>query len=381
MESSTDLQIFEQVKKANKILIALPEKLTADALSSGLGLKLFLAKLKKDVQLACSGEIANELKFLPGVLDVKNTLPSGKSLVVMLDTSVKQLEELSYETSETKASIFLKAKEGQFTPEDITFGKEKAPFDLIIILDCLSLSSLGKIFEQNSDVFYESAKINIDHKAGNELFGAINLVDLAATSTGEILASLFEKFEQQLVDEDIATCLLTGIISKTESFQHVKTTPRAFVQASQLIAFGGRQQEIVKALYKTKPLNFLKLWGRALAKLKIDEPNSFLYSILNIADFEKSESGYDVLPLVAKELTDSLSGYKLVGVLAEGASFIEIIIAIRQQFAADDLNQKLGGVFETLDQGSSSYKILRAKFTGLPLADAEAKFLELAKAI
>lgn len=381
METSTYEQVFEQIRKANRILIALPESASTDSVASGLGLKLFLSKLKKDAELVSSGALSSQLKFLPGVDAIASSLSGDKSLVVIVNTKARQLEELSYETLPDKASIFLKAKEGQFTPEDISFAKEKAPFDLVFVLDSASLADLGKLFEENTDVFYESPKINIDHKSENQLFGAVNLVDLTATSTGEVLSGLFEKFEEQLIDEDIATCLLAGIISKTESFQHIKTTPRSFLVASQLIALGGHQQEIIKALYKTKPLNFLKLWGRALAKLKIDDPHSLLYSVLNASDFEKSQNSLSELPLVLKELLESLVSYKVVAILGEGLADVEMILAIRQPFSTDGVWQKLGAGTENLEGLVSGYKVIRTRFDGLSLAEAENRLLEIARTV
>ena len=58
MEISPQQQIFEQIRKSKKILIALPQNLTADSLASGLALKLFLNKQEKDVLLASSRKVA-----------------------------------------------------------------------------------------------------------------------------------------------------------------------------------------------------------------------------------------------------------------------------------------------------------------------------------
>ena len=149
------------------------------------------------------------------------------------------------------------------------------------------MEDLGSLNEHNADLFFETPKINVDNKAENEYFGAINLVDVTATSVAEILAGLLQEYEAQLLDEDILLpCLLTGIISKTQSFQHVQTTPRAFLKASELVALeGGRQQEIIKNIYKTKPLSLLKLWGRALARMKIQEDIKAIHSVPTGVDF------------------------------------------------------------------------------------------------
>jgi nanoRNase/pAp phosphatase (c-di-AMP/oligoRNAs hydrolase) len=50
MELTPHEQIFEQIKKANRLLVALPESLSIDALASGLALKAFLEKQKKRCQ-------------------------------------------------------------------------------------------------------------------------------------------------------------------------------------------------------------------------------------------------------------------------------------------------------------------------------------------
>ena len=120
--------------------------------------------------------------------------------------------------------------------------------DLIIALEAHSLEDLGGLYEHNADLFFETPKINIDNNPENEYFGAVNLVDVTATSVAEILTGLLQEYEAQLLDEDIATCLLTGIISKTQSFQDVQTTPRAFLKASELVSLGGRQQDYKKYL-------------------------------------------------------------------------------------------------------------------------------------
>lgn len=342
MELSIQEQIFDRLRKANKILIALPENLTADAVASGLALKLFLQKMQKDVDLASSGRQSENLRFLPASDSIKSELPAGKSLVITLDTSVKKLEELSYQTTDDKVNIFLKSKGEVFEATDASFSTEKFPVDAIVTLDAVSLESLGKLFHDHADLFYETPKINIDHKAANDLYGAINLVDVTATSVAEILSGLLEQFEQNLLDEDIATALLTGIITKTNSFQHAQTTPEAFMKASRLVGFGGRQQEIIKNLFKTKSLPLLKLWGRVLARLKTDDGLSLVYSLISRTDFEKSESSEADVILALRELLENIGGYKLALVLFEQpGGDIGVLAALHLSLPQDELSEAL----------------------------------------
>jgi len=244
---------------------------------------------------------------LPHVSEIKHELEASQSFVISVNTSQAALDELSYEAKPDRVDIFLKPKTGKFSQTDVSFKSARFPYDLIITLHTPSLDNLGEIYEKNTDLFFETPIINIDHHPNNEYYGQINHVDLTATSTAEIVANLIEEFESGLMDESIATSLLTGIIVETNSFQHVKTTPKAFLKASQLIAQGGRHQDIIRELYKTKSISLLKLWGRALARLREIKELSMAYSIVNFQDIEKTAAKPEDISGVMKELVVSLT--------------------------------------------------------------------------
>jgi len=379
MELSTEQQIFDILGKAKKVLIALPESLTPDSVASGLALALFLRKLEKDVEVASSGPLPEGLKFLPGADTIKVDIGEGNSLVVTVDTSVKKLDEISYQTTDDKVHIYLKAKTGHLTADDVSFSEENFPVDAIVTLECRSLGELGGLFERHSELFYNAPKVNIDNRAGNEYFGAVNLVDITASSVAEILSSLLEKYEAALLDEDIATCLLTGIITKTNSFQHAQTTPRAFLKASELVSLGGRQQEVIKNVYKSKSLPLLRLWGRALARLRLPENLPIAYSMLNANDFLKAEASETDLPGVLKEMLSNVSGYKVVAVLSElPAGGTRLLAAVHLDIDAEGFRQKLGGEGRVTEYQAAPFKIVDVRL-GQDLARAEDGLLEAAK--
>ncbi len=382
MEMSVHQQIIEALGKAKKILVVLPKVSHADSVAAGLALTLFLKKTDKDVVLVSSSPLPENLKFLPGSAQIQSSVENGQSLVVVLDTSQKSLDELSYQARDNKVEIFLKSKTSLFIPADVSFGAEKFPLDAIVCLDCKSLEDAGEIFENNTDLFFETPKINIDHKPGNEYFGNINLVDVTASSVSEILSGLFEKFENQLVDEDIATCLLTGIIAKTESFQHVRTTPKAFLQASQLVSLGGRQQEVIKHIYKTKSLPLLKLWGRVLAKLKTMDDFSLAYATLDGSDFEKTAGSAELLPAVLNELLDNTSGYRLVAILAEnGPGKIGWLLAMHQEVDSAKVLAELSIGANFSQSAIGQYQIFSFSQSAANIGEAESKLLQAAKKI
>lgn len=376
MDSNPRQQILQQLKKAGSIAIVLPEQISADALASGLALKLFLAKQQKEVFLVSSGQVPGNLNFLPGVKNIQSSISGESGLVIVVDTSLKKLEELSYQKQDQQVSIFLKSDGEEFSERDVSFVRKQVPLDLIIAIGGRSLEDFGKMFAQEAGRFFEVPKINLDNRPDNEYFGTINLVDITASSISEMLTELFQEYEQQLLDEDIATCLLAGIIEKTSSFQHAQTTPKAFVKASELVALGGRQQEVVKNLFKTKSLGMLKLWGRALARLKILPAQNAVYTVLNQGDFEKSENGgaKEVLP-VLRELVDGLGNHKIIGLVAEPAKDQTVLVlALHVQVPARNFLETFQGA-RLLSFNFGSFSLLELTDSKLSIQQLESRLL------
>src|SRR3989338_2469784 len=270
-------QATDLIQKSKNILIALPESLNGDSLGSALALAATLKKLNKKVELACAANAPDKLKFLSGADSLKNRLFSLRDFVISIDTSQNKISRLRYETANKILKIFL-ATPQKIEERDIKLEPGPFYYDLIITLDAPDLESLGQIFSDNAELFFNKSILNIDHKAGNEYFGEINLIEPTAAACAEIVAGLIEKLDATLIDGNAATSLLTGLIIKTHSWQNAKTTPQALNLASLLIVRGADQEIIVKNLYKTKPLNCLWLWGRLMGHLEFDETRKIVRS-------------------------------------------------------------------------------------------------------
>ena len=188
---------------------------------------------------------------------------------------------------------------------------------MIIVLDTPDLESLGKVYDNDTEFFYKIPIINIDHHSNNEEFGQINHIQLTAVATAEILFSLFDSYSRDLIDENIATCLLAGMISKTRSFKTPNVTPNALLSASQLISMGARREEIVNHLYRSRSLNVLKLWGRVLARLSSSMDNKLIWSALTNMDFEKTNSTEKDLADVIDELIINIPQANVIVIIYE----------------------------------------------------------------
>lgn len=317
MELSPKQQFNLLIKKSKRILILTHINPEGDALGSTLALYLVLKNLDKEVTAVCQDPIPETFKFLPTISQIKQDFSGNKDFIVTIDISKVKPEKLKYKLEDNKLNIIITPKNGQFKPEDVSFEEGKYNYDLIIVLDCSNLDQIGKIYDKYVDLFYGVPIINIDHHATNEYFGKVNIVDLTATSVAEILVSLIESINPKFIDADIATCLLAGIITDTNSFKNSNTTPKSLTIAAQLVASGARQQEIIQHVYRTKPLSQLKLWGLILSKIQFDPQYKIAWSVVSQEDLKKVGAHKDQTSGVIDELISGTPNADIILLITE----------------------------------------------------------------
>jgi len=311
-------QIFEQIKKAENILITFKKTWDGDAVASALAMHLFLKKLGKNADLVAEKfNDGRTFSFLPGFGEIKNSLENLRKFIISLDITDTKVSQIKYKMEENSLNFIVSPRDGFFTEEDITSHSSGFKYDLIIVIGSPDLESLGKIYDNDTEFFYKMPIINIDRNSNNEDFGQINYTDLTAVASGEILFSLFNSCSRDLMDEDIATCLLAGMIYETKSFKTSNITPACLLAASQLISMGARREEIVNHLYRSRPLSVLKLWGRVLARLSSSLDNKLVWSALSSADFKKTCSSEKDLPDVIDELIINIPQAKIIIIIYE----------------------------------------------------------------
>lgn len=286
MALTINQQIFENIKNSQKILITFKKDWSGDALSGALAIFLLLKKMNKQAEIVCQDfSEPKNFSFLPQLNQIKPNLSGLKNFVISLDLTKGKVKNFSYDVKDNQLNIYLTPESGNLEEKNISFKSGNYKYDLIITLDSDSLESLGALYDQNTDFFFNTPIINIDHSPENEQYGQINLVELAKTSTAEIIFDLIEQYDINLLDQEIATCLLAGMISKTKSFKTSNVTPRALNIASQLILNGAERDLIIQHLYRTKSINTLKLWGKVLARIKNDPNYKMVWSYLTQKDF------------------------------------------------------------------------------------------------
>ncbi len=159
--------------------------------------------------------------------------------------------------------------------------------------------------------------VNFDHHLTNPEYGDFNIVNKAAPAT---CAMLYEWFVSAgyLIDRRVATCLLTGILTDTGTFLNSATNEVALQTASTLLLAGAQVGVVLEKIIHNKTIIELKLWGRALERLRENTETGVVSTAILQADVTEFSLGVEAVDGVANFLND-LQGPRAVLVLKEQA--------------------------------------------------------------
>ncbi len=318
MAYSTHEQFFTMLERSKRPLIILSHGANADDFASAFGVCALLKKLDKDADLVSpGGSMPKSLSFIKPQIQINGDIQNIRRLTVRINAKNAKVDELSYNMEGDELHIHLLPKSGTWNADDVHIDTHGYKHDLIIAIGATDLETFGELYELYSDFFYQTPIINIDNNSANEHFGQVNLVDMSAVSCSEICYDTFMRIDESLVDEEIATLFLTGMIYKTRSFKTENVTPRTLKLAGDLITKGARREEIVQKLYKTRSVETLRLWGRALARLKSDNEHHIVWTMLTQQDFTNAGADESALENIIEELMMSAPEAQIASVLYE----------------------------------------------------------------
>jgi phosphoesterase RecJ-like protein len=138
----------------------------------------------------------------------------------------------------------------------------------IFILDISDWNRLKQVGEEIRDL--RITKICIDHHPPHDKFGIINLIDVEASSTGEIVYDLI-RFCGGKINKRIAEALYTSILTDTGSFRFSNTNARAHLICGELVEFGASPHKIYQSVYEHQAPSKVKLLGYVLYNLRLEQ--------------------------------------------------------------------------------------------------------------
>lgn len=354
------------IAKSQNILIIPESEIQGDKLGSALALFFTLKKLGKNVNLL-TGKIPEKFNFL-----VNPDLSPAGSFVISVNTAGKEISKMRYEKNNNDLKIYLALDKGEIKNEDVsflrqrTFGEAERNPDLLIALGIQSL-------EGQEQLLGEAPILNIDNQPNNENFGEVNIIE-TTSSLAEIVTNLIELMdeEKELFNEEIATCLLTGLIWSSQNFRNPRTRPKTFKTSAFLIEKGADHQKIIQHLYKQKSISQIKLLGRILEKLNFHDVKDVYSASLTANDFQDCHASSKDLAFVLEELKFHFRHLPNLLILWESHASPPLVKGI---FYSPNLNltEKISENFESVSRGQGVLFLTRDN----DLISAEEKILSI----
>lgn len=266
-----DSNLFDKLTalvNANQRILVASHKNCGDATGAVTACKIALEKLGKKVTVFLPGPVAKIYKFLP------------------------KTETIVYEADKVNWS----------------------DYDLFLCVDAAEplMTGLEDKFASRPD---NLITVNLDHHLTNTDFGDLNIVDRSASAACAILYEWFIQAGYE-IDHDIATCLLTGILTDTGSFSNPGTNENSLKAAGDLLRRGANIGRFLSEVVKNKTVSELKLWGKAFERLQVNEELSIVTTVITKEDMVELDLTNEAVEGVANFLNE-LSDYKAVMVLKE----------------------------------------------------------------
>ncbi len=211
-----------------------------------------LRKIDKKVTALVTDRVPGGAQFIAkGIVDT--SLAGSRDFIVELSLAKAEVDKVKYTVEDGKLNVHVTPFSGGFTPADVSFSQGDYHFDLIIALGVPRRANLDRIFEQNPNLLSSTPMLNLDYHRINEQHGAINLLETNASTISEMVLALTESVQGGLLDKDMATALLAGIMAATDRFTAPSTTAKSMTVAAQMLAAGADQQKVTKEIFGERP--------------------------------------------------------------------------------------------------------------------------------
>ncbi len=287
---STTAEVAAELRRRSAFVMVSHVKPDGDTLGAGLALGIALKRLGKRVHYFQQDPVPRNLRFLPDAQFVSRTIPSdlpADALWVFCDMSDS-------------------ARAGQFLP----------PIDRANILD-------------------------VDHHLGNAHFGALNYVLPQECSTGTCVLHLLKALRAP-IDPDIATALLTTIMTDTGGFMHSNATPEVLRLSAELIQAGADRERITEEIFANKRFAAVKLLGSALEAAKSEHDGRYIWSYVDEAMLSRCHADEEDTEEIVSHLR-SVSGAEVAALFKSWNGEVRVSLRSNGRINVQAAAARLGG--------------------------------------
>lgn len=238
--------IITKLQQANNILVTVSRNPSVDQLASMIGLTLLLNKLGKHTAAVYSGATPSTIEFLKPEETVEKNTDSLRDFIIALDKN--KADKLRYKIEDDVVKIFITPYRTSISEKDLQYSQGDFNVEVVIALGVINQNDLDDAIMSHGQILHDASVITVSCGRDISNLGSINWHDAAASSLAEMSSGLIDMLGGDLLDEQIATAFLTGIVAQTDRFSNEKTTPETMMQSGKLMTAGANQQLVATEL-------------------------------------------------------------------------------------------------------------------------------------
>lgn len=246
MQNPAQSQVLKALKEANNVLVTVKNGPTVDELAAAIALTLMLNRMNKHAITVFSGRVPSMLEFLQPEMAIDTNTDSLRDFIIALDKS--KADKLRYKVEDNVVRIFITPYKTSISEKDLEFSQGDFNVDVVVALGVVTKDDFDQAVTLHGRILHDATVIALTKQSTLSQIGAVNWQEQQASSVSEMVARLTDGLGEDVLDGQIATALMTGIVAETDRFRNNLTTPEVMTMSAKLMSAGANQQLIAEKL-------------------------------------------------------------------------------------------------------------------------------------
>lgn len=252
---SPEKQLLSKIKSVNNILITVSRNPNVDQLTAALGLSIALNKLGKRSVAVFSGKIPPAIRFLQPEKTFENNADSLRDFIISLDKD--KADRLKVRPDGDFVKVYITPYRTKISKGDLKFEEGDFNIELIIAIGVGNRDELDSSIASHGKIFHNAVTATLNLEQTHDILGMISWQDNKYGCYAQMCYELIDELDNdgKLIDESIATALLTGVVSATDQFRNKVTSPAIMTLSANLMSRGADQQLVTSELESSDGLD------------------------------------------------------------------------------------------------------------------------------
>lgn len=251
-DGSSKQRIIDSIKDVTNILVTVSANPSVDELSAALALTIFLNKLGKHATAVFSGEVPPAISFLNPDKTFEQTANSLRDFIIALDK--EKADHLRYKVVDDAVKIFITPYRTTISEKDLEFSQGDYNVELVVALNVENSERIDAALTAHGRILHDAIVVTMTAGGVKSGLGSVDWHEDSASGVSEMMVELINDLRTQsaVLDEQIATALLTGIVAVTNRFSNNLTSSRVMTVAANLMAIGANQQLVAMKIAESE---------------------------------------------------------------------------------------------------------------------------------